>query len=73
MIPNRFKSILFSFFLSIFMTFIVSGVSSFTAVGLTENLLYFWPTAWYRSWIIAFPAMLIIAPITRNLVSIITK
>ena len=55
------------------MTFIVSGVSSYTATGINEKFFEFWMTAWFRSWVIAFPAIIFIAPITRKIVNLVSK
>ncbi|MDC0073347.1 DUF2798 domain-containing protein [Alphaproteobacteria bacterium] len=73
MFSKRYSTILFSFFLSIFMTFIVSGVSSFTAIGLNEQFINFWIKSWFRSWLIAFPAIIVIAPLTRKIIQKMTK
>ena len=73
MISKRFSSLLFGFILSIIMTFIVSGISSVSTIGVTNELILAWMKAWSQSWIIAFPVILIVAPITRNLVKKITE
>ncbi|MBP02178.1 MAG: hypothetical protein CMM25_05175 [Rhodospirillaceae bacterium] len=72
MVPVRFSHILYCSLLSLFMTFVVSGVSTLSAIGISEDFGLSWMTAWYRSWLIAFPAILILAPITRKLVDNLT-
>lgn len=67
MIPARFAHLTFSFFLSGMMSFIITGVATFRAIGLTADLLHLWITAWPLSWLIAFPAVTIVAPIARRL------
>ena len=73
MIPGRFEQLAFSFLLSIFMSCIVSGVAVLNTTGFVESFLTLWMTAWLKSWIIAFPAILFVAPLTRRLVAKITK
>jgi hypothetical protein len=73
MIPAKFASILFSFFLSIMMSSIVSGIATYNAVGLGDSFFNFWMMAWLKSWLVAFPAILVIAPLTRKLVGKLTK
>jgi hypothetical protein len=73
MIPAKFASILFSFFLSIMMSCLVSGIATYNAVGLVDGFFHFWMIAWLKSWLAAFPAILVIAPLTRKLVGKLTK
>lgn len=68
MIPARFAPFVFGFFLSMIMSTIISGVSTISAVGLSGDLPATWFRAWYSSWIVAFPAVLIVAPIARRIV-----
>jgi hypothetical protein len=73
MIPARFAPIAFGFFLSMFMSAVISGVSTISAVGLSADLPGVWFTAWSSSWIIAFPAVLVVAPFVRRFVGRLTK
>lgn len=68
MIPARFAPIVFGFFLSMIMSAVISGVSTVSAIGITSALLGIWFKAWYSSWVVAFPAVLIVAPIARRIV-----
>ena len=68
MIPAKYTQLIFSFFLSIFMSCVVSGVSVFNTTGLIDGFVGLWMTAWLKSWVVAFPTILIIAPLTRRLV-----
>lgn len=73
MIPARFAPIAFGFFLSMIMSAVISGVSTISAVGISADLSAVWFKAWYSSWFIAFPAVLIVAPIARRIVGRLTK
>ena len=50
------------------MSLIVSGLSTFRALGMVEGFIGFWLANWAVSWAIAFPTVLVVAPITRWLV-----
>ena len=68
-LPKRAEPIAFGFLLSGMMSFIVSAVSTFLAIGSLRGL----PGAWISSWAIAFPAVLIIAPFVRRILKLIVK
>lgn len=69
MLPARFAPILFGLILSGLMSMIVSGLSTFRALGLVEGFFGIWMANWAVSWGIAFPTVLVVAPITRRLVA----
>lgn len=69
MIPARFAPVVFGFILSGLMSFMVSGIATFRAVGMVNGFLGLWIGAWVPSWMLAFPAVLIVAPITRRIVT----
>lgn len=74
MIPARFAPLLFAFILSGLMSFMVSGISTLRATGLGEGFVTRWLLGgWLPSWALAFPAVLIIAPLTRKLVAKLTQ
>ena len=69
MIPARYSHILFGLILSGLMSFIVSGIATFRSVGPVPDFLTLWMGAWLASWAVAFPSVLIAAPIARRLVA----
>jgi hypothetical protein len=69
MIPARFAPILFGLILSGLMSLMVSGLSTFRAVGAVAEFPLLWLGNWAFSWMLAFPAVLIVAPITRRIVA----
>jgi len=71
--PPRYAPILFGFVLSALMSFIVSGIATFRNAGLADEFLTLWINAWLPSWIIAFPTVLIVAPMARRLVGMLVK
>jgi len=40
----------------------------FNTIGLIDGFFSLWMTAWLKSWIVAFPTILVVAPLTRRLV-----
>ncbi|MGR3503796.1 DUF2798 domain-containing protein [Pseudaestuariivita sp.] len=71
-LPHKFENLAFGFFLSCFMTFLVSGVATLLALGLAPGVLLMWLTSWITAWAIAFPAVLVVAPGVHRLVARIT-
>lgn len=69
MIPARYSPVLFGLILSGLMSLIVSGLSTARAVGLVEGFPALWLGNWAVSWAIAFPTVLVVAPITRKIVA----
>lgn len=69
MLPHRFAPVLFGFFLSGLMSLIVSGISTLRAAGLGPEVFSLWMTAWLTSWLVAFPTILIVAPLARRVVA----
>jgi hypothetical protein len=51
---------------SFFMTFLVSGVATWRALGTVPELLGTWMASWMIAWAIAFPTMLIMMPRVRR-------
>ena len=68
MISARFAPVLFGLILSGMMSLIVSGLSTYRALGLTPDFAALWMGNWAMSWAIAFPTVLVVAPITRRIV-----
>lgn len=69
MIPARHAHIAFGFVLSGMMSFLVSGISTFLTVGPVSGFVWQWIGAWLPSWAVAFPIVLVVAPIARKLVA----
>ncbi|OJU90325.1 MAG: hypothetical protein BGO19_09860 [Acinetobacter sp. 38-8] len=66
-------TLLFPLILSCMMSFIISGITTFKAVGLVNHFFSMWMSAWIIAWIFAFPSVLICAPIAQKLVAWIIK
>ena len=73
MIPARFANLTFSFFLSGMMSFIITGVATLRTIGPSVDVLHIWITAWPVSWLIAFPAVTVVAPVARALSKLVLR
>ena len=68
MLHARLAPFLSAFTLSEPMPSIVSGVTTFRVRGSPPDLPELWLEAWPASWLLAFPAVLVVAPVTRRFV-----
>lgn len=68
MIPAKYGPILFGAILSGLMSLLVSGISTFRAIGPATGFLHFWASAWLTAWLVAFPVVVLIAPLARKVV-----
>ena len=67
-VPPRFALPLTGLLLTGIMTCIISGVSTLLALGPTAEFLARWPQAWFLSWLIAFPTVLVVLPLVQRIV-----
>ncbi len=65
------QRILFPLILSSMMSFIISGITTFKALGPVQNFFSLWLSAWGIAWIFAFPSVLICAPLAQKLVNLV--
>lgn len=73
MFSKQFAPALFGLILSGLMSLLVSGISTYRAVGLATQFPALWSTAWLTAWLVAFPVVLLVAPFTRRLVGWLTR
>lgn len=72
MIPKKYAPLLFSLILSGQMSLLVSGISTFRAMGWVPGFFGLWLGAWLMAWLFAFPAVLLVSPLARVLVRLMT-
>jgi len=72
-IPRRFAPVVFGLVLSGLMSFLVSGIATARAVPVDSEFLRSWMSAWGSSWAVAFPAVLVVAPVVRRLVDLLVE
>lgn len=73
MLPAQLAPILTGLIISGVMSCIVSGVATFRALGLHEGFLWSWVASWLASWVVAFPSVLVVAPLARRIVARVVK
>jgi hypothetical protein len=71
-VSPRLAPYLFGLPLSGLMSLIVSGVATWRALG-ADFVLPWLAEAWPMSWIVAFPTVLVVAPLVRRLVAALTR
>jgi hypothetical protein len=69
MFRKKFAPALFGLILSGLMSLLVSGISTYRAVGFSESYVGVWLSAWLTAWLVAFPVMLVVAPLARRTVA----
>jgi hypothetical protein len=73
-VPKRLEQVAFGLFLTFFMTFIITGISTVLAVGPdATGFARLWFVAWMSSWAVAFPAVLVVAPFVRRILRVIVR
>lgn len=73
MLPKKSAPALFGLILSGLMSLLVSGISTYRAVGFIDNYAGLWLGAWLAAWLVAFPVVLIVAPLARRTVALLVK
>lgn len=73
MFPRKYANILFAFFMSMFMAFIMSGVLTMLNLGPVDGFFFKWMRAFGIAWIFAFPSALLVTPGAQRLVEAATS
>lgn len=68
MIPARFAPYVIALFVSAGMSFLVSGLATYRAIGLAEGFLGIWMSSWIFAWCVAFPTLVLLRPIVTRVV-----
>ncbi len=66
-VPARYKRLVPPFLISLFMTCVVSLISTIKSTGFSSEIIQHWPLAWLISWLIAFPVLLFVLPMVGRL------
>ncbi len=67
MISKKLIPILFGLIVSGLMSFVVAGVSTYASVG--HVMVDLWMSNWLKSWAVAFPTILVVAPMVRGMLA----
>lgn len=71
-VPARFAPILFGALLSGIMVSIVSASVLLLNQGLTADFVMRWVKSFASTWVVAFPTVLVVAPLVRRMVAYLT-
>lgn len=66
-LPVRLFQPLFGLFMAFFMSFLMSGAITAINVGLPPDFFSRWIHSWGLAFMLAYPAILIVAPLARRL------
>ena len=67
MITRKHEPLVFGLILSGLMSCLVSGIATLRALGPVAGFLGLWLQAWLGSWLVAFPTVLMAAPLARQM------
>jgi hypothetical protein len=73
MLPKAAAPALFGLILSGLMSLLVSGISTYRAIGFGESYAGLWLSAWLTAWLVAFPVVLVVAPLARRTVALLVQ
>ena len=71
-LPVRYSHLLFGGLLSAIMVTIISGTVLLINRGYGEGFLHDWLQGFATAWPVAFPTVLVVAPLVRRVVSSVT-
>jgi hypothetical protein len=72
-LPARYASVVAPLLLSVLMTCLVSFISILRSVGWTADLPALWLGAWWMSWLVAFPTLLVVLPLVRRVTALLVR
>jgi hypothetical protein len=72
-LPARYNFAALPLVLSVFMSCLVSLISTLRAFGIAEFHASTWLQAWGLSWLVAFPALFVVLPIARKIVGVFVE
>lgn len=70
-LPAQYAGFVLPLFISFFMSGIISMINLWRNVGWSDTFLQIWFSVWMMSWLVAYPAVLIILPLVRRLTALI--
>lgn len=73
MIHKKYTVYVFSFFMALLMSCIMSFVISVFNVGLVDNIISIWLKAWSFAFVVAFPTVVLVSPVVRKLVGLVIR
>lgn len=66
-LPPKYALVVMPFFMSGMMSGIICMVNLLRAMGWSVQALHAWPTTWLLAWAVAFPTVMLVMPLVKNL------
>ncbi len=66
-LPPSFEPIVLGLLLFGMMSLVVSGIATWNALGFISSFAPRWLASWLFAWVVAFPSVLVIAPLVRRI------
>lgn len=73
MIHAKYSPYVFSFFMALLMSGIMSLVITLFNIGLVEAIVVLWLKAWLFAFSVAFPTIIVVTPLVRRLVALVIR
>lgn len=73
MIPHKYEFFVFTFLMSLFMSFFMSGVITFINMGLIEGFIGLWGEAFIKAFVVAYPTIMVVVPQVRRIVKVVVR
>ena len=73
MIHRKHHKLVFSFFMALLMSCVMSLIISIFNVGLISNIINICLKAWAVAFIFAFPTVIVVSPLVHKLVNLVLK
>ena len=73
MLPMKYSPYVFSFFMSLLMSGIITLSITILNLGWVSGLFALWLNAWFAAFLIAFPTIVAVTPLVRKLVALVIK
>lgn len=73
MIPRKHQKFVFSFFMALFMSGIMSFVITLFNIGMVDNILSIWLKAWSFAFVVAFPTIIVVSPFVHKAVALVIE
>ncbi|SMG47004.1 Protein of unknown function [Marivirga sericea] len=66
-IPNKFRMVIFVFFMTLFIGLIMSAIMTWRIEGLSPDFLASWIVRFIQTWIIVIPTVAVVIPIVTKI------
>jgi hypothetical protein len=72
-LPAKAAPFVLPLILTFMMTLVVSGVSTWRAIGGDAGWLWVWGRSWMVSWAVAYPIMVLVLPVAQRLMGLFVE